>query len=88
MRLGMRVLAIVCLGVTISLSGCASERHIVQRLWAPNTVDPEGKPLPSWVRYNDFPDKHPYLTVGIITTTLVTIAAVGVTLAVLANCPC
>lgn len=71
----MRVFAIVCLSCAIFLTGCASQRRLGQRVWAPSTVDPQGKPLPTWVRYDDFPDKHPYLTVGIITTTLIIIGA-------------
>jgi hypothetical protein len=81
----MRVFAIVCLCCAIFLSGCASQRHMVQRIWAPNTVDPNGKPLRAWVRYNDFPDKHPYLTIGIITTTVITVTAALVSLWVLSN---
>jgi hypothetical protein len=84
----MRTFIAVFLVCVLLLSGCASQRHIVQRIWAPNTVDPQGKSLPAWVRYNDFPDKHPYLTVGVIATTAVTLAAVGVALLVLANCGC
>jgi hypothetical protein len=58
---------------------------VVQRLWSPNTVDPQGKPLPAYVRYDDFPDKHPYLKVGIVAATVITVSAAILALWIASN---
>ena len=58
----MRRLVVTCLIVALSLSGCAEQRQAIAHFWSPNTTDPDGKRFPRWVQYDDFHERHPYLT--------------------------
>jgi hypothetical protein len=83
----MRQLAAVCLIVSLLLSGCVEQRHMLRHLWSPNTTDTDGKPLPRWVHSDDFQDRHPYLfAAGCVAVATAVVLGV-VVLVALANMP-
>ena len=71
----MRPIVIICLIAALVLSGCAEQRHTLAQIWRPNRTDEDGQPLPRWVRYEDFEDKHPNL---IVTGTVIVVAMIVV----------
>jgi hypothetical protein len=83
----MRPLVVVCLILAVLLAGCAEQRHALWQIWHPNRTDEEGQRFPRWVRYDDFEDRHPYLTttgwVVLVTTIVVMVVAGYILVAVL-----
>jgi hypothetical protein len=76
----MRPLVIDCLIVAFLLPGCAEQRQAFRQMWSPNGTDEEGKPFPRWVRYDDFEDRHPYLTTtgwAVLVTAIVVAVVAG-----------
>ena len=75
----MRPLVVVCLIVAVLLAGCSEQRQTLRQMWSPNRTDAEGKPFPRWVRYDDFEDRHPYLTTTgwVVLMTVLVVGAVA-----------
>ncbi|HMF13039.1 MAG TPA: hypothetical protein VKE94_12065 [Gemmataceae bacterium] len=73
----MRPFVVACPIVALAAPGCAEQRHAVAHFCSPNTTDSEGKRFPRWVRYDDFHERHPYLTIAGCAA-LATVVVVGI----------
>jgi len=81
----MRRLVVTCLIAALLLSGCAEQRHATWQFWHPNRTDEDGQRFPRWVRYDDFEDRHPYLTTTGWVVLITAIVLGAVTIWVLAS---
>lgn len=73
----MRLCIVGCLVVALLFSGCAEQRHAIARLSPWKTMDAPLEKLPPWVKYEDPPESHPWLTAaGLVAVGILLVAGI------------